>query len=287
LVITGAGGLVGSQLVPIAIAHEYNVLGLTHAQLDICDEEAVASVIQPGDVVVNCAAETRVDNAESDPVRAHRINAQAVGNLAEVCAHVGARFIHVSTDYVFAGQEEGWFSVRLARPYETDDATRPVQVYGESKLAGEKFAFVRNPNSVVVRTSWVFTGERNGKDFVSIAREHAMSGSPMRAITDQMGSPTHSADLAYALLELAWRGDEGALLHFCNTGSCSRYDLARAVFEELGTDPGLVKPIMSWEMGRPAARPPYSVLSVSSWVQSGLRPPRAWRDALRYALQRG
>ncbi|MGL6235801.1 MAG: dTDP-4-dehydrorhamnose reductase [Segniliparus sp.] len=287
LVITGAGGQVGSRLAKVAREHDYNVLALSRAQLDICDEDAVAETVRPGDVVVNCAAETKVDTAESDSENAHRINAEAVGNLAKACARTGARLIHVSTDYVFAGQEEGWFSVRLARPYETDDEPRPIQVYGESKLAGERLAFEHNPRSVVVRTSWVYSGERNGRDFVSIAREQSQGSGTMRAVTDQVGSPTHSADLVYGLMELVWRGDEGALLQFCNTGGCSRYDLARAVFEEMGADPGRVRPCMSWELSRPAPRPPYSVLSVASWVQSGLRPPRAWRDALRYALQHG
>nr|WP_245535305.1 dTDP-4-dehydrorhamnose reductase [Segniliparus rotundus] len=287
LVVTGAGGQVGSRVVQIAAEHRYNVVGLSRAQLDICDEGAVAETLRPGDVVVNCAAQTQVDAAEADPEGAHRINAEAVGNLARACARVGARFIHVSTDYVFAGQEEGWFSARLARPYEADDEPRPIQVYGESKLAGERLAFQHNPRSVVVRTSWVYTGERHGRDFVSTAREQAESGSAMRAVTDQVGSPTRCVDLAYGLLELAWQGGEGGLLQFSNTGGCSRHDLARAVFEELGADPDLVRPCMSWELERPAARPPYSVLSVASWMQRGLRPPRAWRDALRDALRHG
>lgn len=285
--ITGAGGQVGSRLAQVAREHDYNVLALSRAQLDICDAGAVAETVRPGDVVVNCAAETKVDTAESDAENAFRINAEAVGNLAKATARTGARLIHISTDYVFAGQEEGWFSVRLARPYETDDEPRPIQVYGESKLAGERLAFEHNPRSVVVRTSWVYSGERNGRDFVSTAREQAEGDGVMRAVTDQVGSPTNSEDLVYGLMELVWRGDEGALLQFCNTGGCSRHDLARAVFEELGADPGRVRPCMSWELSRPAPRPPYSVLSVASWVQRGLRPPRAWRDALRYALRRG
>jgi len=277
IVITGAGGQVGRYLSADAGRKGLDVLALTSAQWDITDAGAAERIIEPGDIVVNCAAYTAVDAAEADPERAHAVNAAGPGVIAQVCAAAGARMIHISTDYVFSGAFDG-----APRPYDVDDATGPLSVYGKTKLAGERAVHAVLPDAHVVRTAWVYTGD--GTDFVGTMRRLAAGGDTVDMVVDQIGSPTYVADLVTALLEIAGRPTAPPLLHIANDGAASRFEQARAVFDGVGADPDRVRPVSSEDAPRPAARPPYSALSGRAATAAGLAPLRPWREALAEAI---
>jgi dTDP-4-dehydrorhamnose reductase len=277
IVITGAGGQVGRYLSAEAGRKGLDALALTSAQWDITDAGAAERIIEPGDIVVNCAAYTAVDAAEADPERAHAVNAAGPGIVARACATAGARMIHISTDYVFSGAFDGapW-------PYDVDDATGPLSVYGKTKLAGERAVHAALPDAHVVRTAWVYTGA--GTDFVGTMRRLAAGGETVDMVVDQIGSPTYVADLVSALLEIAGRPTAPPLLHIANDGAASRFEQARAVFDGVGADPDRVRPVSSKDAPRPAARPPYSALSGRAAAAAGLAPLRPWREALAEAI---
>jgi dTDP-4-dehydrorhamnose reductase len=280
LVITGAGGMVGRILAAQARGQGREMLALTSSDCDITDPVAVEGRIAPGDVVVNCAAYTDVDGAESDERRAHAVNAVGPANLAAVCARVGAGLIHVSTDYVFSGD----FGGAPPHPYDVDDAPEPLSVYGRGKLAGERAVLDALPHGYVVRTAWVYEGA-DGGDFVAAMRRKALGAETVDVVADQIGSPTSAHDLVGALLEIADGGVRGPLLHAANQGQVSRFDQARAVFETLGADPERVRPVGSDRFPRPARRPAYSALSGAGSAAVGLTALRPWREALVAALR--
>ncbi len=279
IVITGAGGQAGSRLATEAIRRGRDVLALTSSQCDITDPHAAERIVQAGDVVINCAAYTNVDAAEGDEERAFAVNAGGPEHLARACARVGARLIHISTDYVFSGD----FGGSAPHPYEPDDATAPLGVYGRTKLSGEQAVLAALPEAVVVRTAWIYTGG-NGKDFVAVMRRLAAGDGIVEVVDDQTGSPTYVADLVAALLEVANGQVHAPLVHAANEGAVSRFEQARAVFEGVGADPERVVPVSSAHNPRPAPRPSYSVLSGRQSEQAGLSPLRPWRDALAQAL---
>ncbi|OBK94735.1 dTDP-4-dehydrorhamnose reductase [Mycobacterium asiaticum] len=280
LVVTGAGGQLGTLVTARAQRAGREVLAKTSSEWDITDPDAAASHIQSGDVVINCAAYTNVDGAESDEAGAYAVNATGPDILARTCAAVGARLIHISTDFVFDGD----FGGARPRPYEPGDPTGPQSVYARSKLAGEQAVFGAFPEAVVVRTAWVYTGGPDRSDFVAVMQRLAGGDGPIKVVDDQVGSPTYADDLAVALLELADSELRGRLLHAANEGVVSRFEQARAVFEESGADPHRVQPCTSDEFPRPAVRPPYSALSGLEWAAAGLTPLRPWRSALVAAL---
>lgn len=282
IVITGAGGQLGGCLAARATEQGRNVLAQTSAQWDITDPEAAEAIVKPGDVVVNCAAYTNVDGAESDAARAYAVNEAAPGRIARACARVGARLVHVSTDFVFAGD----FGGVAPRPYEPSDETSPRGVYACSKRAGEVAALAALPDAAhcaVVRTAWVYTGG-DGNDFVAVMRRLAAGDGPIKVVDDQVGSPTYVADLAAALLQIVDDDVPGPILHAANEGVVSRFELARAVFEECGADPERVNPVSTAEFPRPAPRPAYSALSSRESAAAGMTPLRPWRPALVAAL---
>lgn len=277
ILVTGAGGQLGRQITSRARSADSNnrVVGATSSELDITDASAVADAVEPGAVVINCAAYTAVDAAESDEARALVVNADGPRILAEACARVGARLVHVSTDYVFDG------SARV--PYRPEDATAPVSAYGRTKRAGEVAVLEALPTATVVRTAWVYTGI--GSDFVATMLRLERERDVVSVVDDQVGSPTYAGDLAAGLLELALAAPTAnPVLHLTNAETASWYDLARAVFAGVGADPDRVQPCSSAEYVRPAPRPAYSVLSLDAWTQAGLTPLRPWQDALVEAL---
>lgn len=279
--ITGAGGQVGSFLTAEAARQRRDVLALTSSQWDITDPQLAGQVVQAGDVVINCAAFTNVDAAESNQARAYAINATGPEYIAQACARAGARLVHISTDYVFDGD----FGDGAPRPYEPDDETGPLNLYGQTKLAGEQAVLAALPDAVVVRTAWVYTGG-NGKDFVAAMRRLAAGDGTVEMVDDQTGTPTYVADLVSALLEVAdgrVHAPEG-IVHAANAGEATRCAQARAVFEGVGADPERVLPVTSAHNPRPAARPKYSALSGRQSERAGLSPLRPWREALTAAL---
>ncbi|MEV6214224.1 dTDP-4-dehydrorhamnose reductase [Nocardia sp. NPDC051833] len=272
LIVTGARGLLGREILRLAPAAS----GYGRAELDITDRAAVDAVLRPGAVVLNCAAYTAVDAAESDRDAAFAANATGPAVLAAACAAAGARLIHVSTDYVFPGT--------ASTPYEPDDRTGPATVYGQSKLAGERAVLELSPDAQVVRTAWVYSGVEG--DFVATMRRLERERETVTVVDDQLGSPTSAADLAAALLELSTRPAAPRVLHATNSGTATWFDLAVAVFTEVGADPARVLPCDSSAFPRPAPRPSYSVLSPAAWDAAGLTPLRPWRSALADALRR-
>jgi dTDP-4-dehydrorhamnose reductase len=279
-VIAGAGGQVGSIVAARAARAGREVLALTSAQWDITDAAAAERIVQAGDVVINCAAYTNVDAAESDQRAAVVVNATGPRHIAAACTRVGARLIHISTDYVFSGD----FAGAAPHPYEPDDETGPLSVYGRSKLAGEAAVLAASPDATVVRTAWVYTGT-SGNDFVATMRGLADGGDTVAVVDDQIGSPTYVADLAHALLQVADGRIGKRVLHAANQGAVSRYEQARAVFALVGADPTRVCPVSSADKPRPAARPRYSALSSADSARAGLMPLRGWHDALVEALR--
>ncbi|OBI31803.1 dTDP-4-dehydrorhamnose reductase [Mycobacterium sp. E1386] len=279
IVIAGAGGQLGSYLRSLAASQGRDVLALTSSEWDITDPAAAERIIERGDVVINCAAYTDVDGAESDEAGAYAVNATGPENIARACARAGARFIHVSTDYVFNGD----FGGADPRPYEPSDQTAPAGVYGRSKHAGEEAVLAAMPDAVIVRTAWVYTGG-DGKDFVAVMRRLAAGDGPVKVVDDQVGSPTYVGDLAEALLQIADDHVPGPILHAANEGAVSRFEQTRAIFSECGADPERVHPVSTAEFPRPAPRPTYSALSGRESAAAGLRPLRPWRAALVAAL---
>jgi dTDP-4-dehydrorhamnose reductase len=275
LVITGAGGQLGSALAAEAARQGRDVLALTSSQWDITDPAAAQRIIQSGDVVVNCAAYTNVDGAESDEARAHAVNAEGPEHIARACAAAGAQLIHISTDYVFSGTAD--------RPYEPGDETGPLSVYGRTKLSGELAVLAALPEATVVRTAWVYTGG-TGNDFVAAMRRLAAGEGAVEVVDDQTGSPTYVGDLAAALLRVADERVHAPVVHAANQGAVSRFELARAVFAGVGADPQRVRPVSSEAKPRPAPRPRYSALGARVSAEAGLTPLRPWRDALTRAL---
>ncbi|MGH3560322.1 MAG: dTDP-4-dehydrorhamnose reductase [Mycobacterium sp.] len=280
IVIAGAGGQVGSVLAAQAARAGHEVLALTSTQWDVTDAAAAERIVQAGDVVINCAAYTDVDGAESDQQAAFAVNVTGPQHIAAACARVNARLIHISTDYVFNGD----FAGATPRPYEPEDETGPLSVYGRTKLAGEEAVLAASPAATVVRTAWIYTGT-TGKDFVATMRRLAEGENTVEVVDDQTGSPTYVADLAGALLQVADGRIDKRVLHAANQGAVSRYEQARAVFAEVGADPARVRPVSSEDNPRPAARPPYSALSSRLSAEAGLTPLRGWHDALVDSLR--
>ncbi|MEW2017057.1 dTDP-4-dehydrorhamnose reductase [Rhodococcus sp. NPDC076796] len=277
IVVTGAHGQLGRRVMSLASERGdgVEVSGYSSADLDITDPDAVAAAVSAGATVINCAAYTAVDAAETDEARASAVNADGPRNLARACGRVGARLIHVSTDYVFDGT--------ATEPYEVDAETAPQSAYGRTKLAGELAVHEELPEAVIVRTAWVY--DNTGKNFVTTMRRLEGERETLSVVNDQIGSPTFALDLASGLLEIeADPAVRARTLHYTNAGQASWFDLARAVFAGIGADPERVQPCSSAEYVVPAPRPAYSVLSPTAWVESGLTQARPWSDALTAAL---
>ncbi|MEE4022497.1 dTDP-4-dehydrorhamnose reductase [Gordonia sp. PKS22-38] len=290
--VLGAAGQLGAALLADPPVPSVEVKPLTSADIDIADASSVAdalSGLRSGDVVLNCAAYTDVDGAESDSARAYAVNRDGPGNLARATRASGAWLITISTDYVFSGAAAAEQAPRRDTPYQPDDVSGPPEtVYGASKLAGERLALESDPTATVVRTAWVYTGGPTSRDFVGTMRRLEAERDTLSVVDDQTGSPTYAVDLAAGLWELVGRGPvegtSGAVLHATNAGSVTWYTVAREVFAEVGADPDRVHPCTTADFPRPAPRPAYSVLSGDSWASAGLTPLRDWRMALHAAV---
>jgi dTDP-4-dehydrorhamnose reductase len=277
LLVTGAGGQLGHDLVAAARAAGDDVLALTHADLDVTDRAAVLATINEWapDVVAHCAAWTAVDACESDPERAFAANGMAVRWIAEGCDRTGAHLVHVSTDYVFDGT--------LDRSYHEFDRPNPLSVYGASKLAGEREALVLGRAAAIVRTSWV-SGEHGSNIVRTILRLLAAGDdTPGRLafVDDQRGCPTFTADLAPMLRRLAL-DRRGGVHHVTNQGAVTWFEFARAVAAAAGHDPDVVRPIATAELDppRPAPRPANTVLDNAVLRAAGIPLLRDFQEPL-------
>jgi dTDP-4-dehydrorhamnose reductase len=258
VLVTGAGGQVGTELLAAFAGHE--VVGVTHDRLDVGDREAVLAVVsaEAPDAVVHAAAWTAVDACEADPDRALRVNALGSRHVVEAARRVGARVCYLSTDYVFDGTK--------AEPYDEWDGPAPRSAYGKSKLGGEQSL---GADDTIVRTSWVCG--RYGPNMVATILRLAAEPGPLRFVDDQRGHPTFADDLATMVARLVLEERPG-LFHVTNQGAVSWFEFAGAVLAASGDDPGRVEPIATTDLDppRPAPRPANSVLDNAALRLSGI-----------------
>ncbi len=290
LLVPGASGQLGRDvLAAVASRRDAFARGLSRTDLDVTDPFSVLDLVghwarvlradSPAHrlVVVNTAAWTDVDAAEEREDEAYAVNASGPALLATACARVGARLLHVSTDYVFSGERAPGQG-----PWEVDDEPGPRTAYGRTKLAGELAVREVLPDaSWVVRTAWLYGGA--GRGFVSTMARLSRERETVDVVDDQVGSPTWSRELAEGLVALAGSDVPPGTLHAAGRGATSWHGLARAVFEEVGADPERVRPVGSHAVPRPAPRPAWSALSGTAWDAAGLPPQRPWRDMLHTA----
>ena len=278
--VTGAGGMLGTNLVAALTARGELVTGMDRVGLDVTDAAAVTEAIARcgPDVVVNCAAWTAVDDAETSEEQALAVNADGAANLAESCAKLGARLVQVSTDYVFAGD--------AGRPYAENDVPAPRTAYGRTKLAGERAVLDRLPGSgYVIRTAWLYGA--HGPNFVRTMIKLEDQRPTVDVVDDQHGQPTWTVDVGKQIIALIHSTAAPGIYHATSSGQTTWFGLAREIFGLLGADPARVRPIPSSALSRPAPRPAYSVLGHDAWA--GTREPRVppigeWRTALHRAL---
>jgi dTDP-4-dehydrorhamnose reductase len=286
LLVTGGAGQLGRDLVAAAArAGITRIHAPGSAELDVTDPVAVSQAVEAASVdsrliVINAAAYTAVDAAEGyGAQRAHAVNADGPAHLARACAVHRAHLVQVSTDYVFAGDGAG--------PHQVDAPTVPGTVYGRTKLAGERAVLSSGASAHVVRTAWLYGA--HGGNFVRTVAGLAAQRDTVRVVDDQRGHPTWTADLADGLIALALAADRvpPGVLHCVNAGSTTWFELARAVFTEIGADPDRVRRCSTAEFPRPAPRPANSVLDTTGWAAAGLPELRHWRQALRAAVAGG
>jgi dTDP-4-dehydrorhamnose reductase len=279
ILLFGAGGQLGQELVARARAFKIGVVAHARRQTDIADREAVAAAIgaaKPA-LVVNAAAYTKVDKAESEPEEAHRVNATGAGAVAQACAAAGIPLVHFSTDYVFDGKKTS--------PYVESDPTGPLGVYGASKLAGEQAIRANHSKHLILRTSWVYG--TYGANFLKTMLKLADERNELKVVADQRGSPTSTRDLADAVLQLTPQLLDGAsygTYHFSGDGETNWCQFADEIFrtreKSVGARPKLV-PITTAEYATAARRPLNSVLDNGMFRRTFGLKARPWRDAVR------
>lgn len=279
ILVTGSNGQLGSELRQLATAmddEDYHFIFTDVAELDITDRQAVCDFVEQNhvNILINCAAYTAVDKAESDPELADLLNRVAPGYLAEAMDAVGGTMIQVSTDYVFDGTAHV--------PYMEDAPTNPTGVYGRTKLAGEEEVIRGCTGSMVIRTAWLYSTYGNNfvKTMLRLGRERESLG----VIFDQIGTPTYARDLAATILHIVQVGIKPGVYHYTNEGVCSWYDFTRAIHRIAGISSCEVKPLHTEEYPTPAARPHYSVLDKTKIKEAfGISIPW-WEDSLRECI---
>lgn len=291
VVIIGAGGQLGTDLCRAFGEAGHELVPVVHSApqgtaaqtLDVCDRQKVTetlSAIKPA-VIINTAAFHKVELCEDDPAKAFAVNALAVRDLATVTRALGARLVHISTDYVFGGRQQA--------PYGEGSATDPLQVYGVSKAAGEHFLRAIAPDHLIVRVSGLFGlrgASGKGGNFIETMLRIGREKGTVSVVTDQVFSPTSTSDLAGMIQRLVQAGARGTF-HVTNSGSCSWYEFACAIFE-LNGPKVQVKPTTSAAFGTKVARPTYSVLGNFRLQSEGFGLMRPWKDALKaYLAARG
>jgi dTDP-4-dehydrorhamnose reductase len=280
-VLLGGGGQLATDLEK-ALAEE-PVTALPHSKLDVCDFDEVRRVLgaERPDVVINTAAFHHVDNCEDEWERAFQVNAFACQSLASVCADLDSTLVHISTDYVFSGEQ--------STPYTESDLPDPLSAYGASKVAGEFFVKTYCPSHLIVRSSGLYGvagASGKGGNFVETMIRLAKAGKPLSVVHDQIMVPTYTNDLAQKIVEVIRAGGRG-VFHIANEGSCSWYEFAGQIFDYAGLAPDLT-PTTAEAYGAKAARPAYSVMKSEKLEPLGLKPMPPWKDALRrYLGQKG
>jgi len=279
ILVTGANGQLGKELQQLAPSFpQYEFIFLSRADLPIHHFELVRHFFEGyhPQYLINCAAYTAVDRAEEERDKAFQVNGEAVGVLAAICKAQHCQFIHISTDYVFDGA--------ATVPYTEEAPTNPQSVYGASKLLGEQEAMRFNTDSLIIRTSWVYS--EFGKNFVRTMVKLLQEKEEISVVNDQFGSPTYAADLAEAILKIIGSGKwEAGIYHYCNEGIISWYDLAVAI-KEAKASGCTIKPIPTSAYPTLAKRPPYSVLDTSKLREVYAISPKNWKESLALCLSR-
>jgi dTDP-4-dehydrorhamnose reductase len=281
IALIGSNGQLGSDIARLWSASDLGardeeLVGLTHADIDVTDADLVRSVlsgIQPS-LVINTAAFHRVDDCEAQAEEAFQVNGIGTKNVAEACRDLGATLAHFSTDYVFDGE--------TSTPYDEDDLARPISAYGISKLAGEHFLrYILPDDHIIVRSSGLYGvagASGKGGNFIESMLRFQREGQAIRVVNDQISTPTYTVDLADAFLEVLAKKGRGTF-HITSAGSCTWYDVACELFSLLDMTPNL-SPVASADRGALALRPAYSLLSNRRLGELGIAQPRPWRDAL-------
>lgn len=277
--VTGANGQLGMELRQLSSAWpQYEFIFVSKDELPVHDIEKVNAFFEKHhpDFLINCAAYTAVDKAESEKELAFLVNAEATAILAKACIDNLCRFIHISTDYVFDGT--------ATVPYEINAPTNPMGMYGESKLKGEQLAQKENPDSIIIRTSWVYSSF--GKNFVKTMMKLMREKNEVKVVSDQLGSPTYAADLARAILQIIASGSwHPGIYHYSNNGIISWYDFAIAIKEMTGS-PCSIHPIPASQYPTPAKRPVWSVLSTSKIHELYNVSSMPWRQSLQKCIDK-
>lgn len=275
VLVLGGGGMLGRDLQAARSEHDVTVLGREEADVTLPESLSLALRIHRPDVVINCAAATDVDKCEREPEWATAVNGTGAGNVARACVSAGVRLVHVSTDFVFSGADD--------RMYGESDPTDPVNEYGRSKWVGEQQVREAAPQSLMVRTQWLFGS--HGKSFpaaiLGAARRNPET--PLRIVCDQWGAPTFTGHLAGALMALVETPCSG-LLHLAATGECTRFEWAQELFSQAGVTTPLV-PISAAEWPAPAPRPRRTTLRSERLDALGISPLPSWQSGVRDYLK--
>lgn len=278
ILITGAGGLVGQASIEHCLANGDEVVAYDHQSLDIGDAVKVDAVItnERPDAVINCAAWTNVDGCENDPAKAERDNAAGPENLARACCQVNAGLLTISTDYVFDGAKDGFYTQR--------DQPRPLSVYGRFKLEGERRSQLEHARTIVVRTGYIFGP--GGRNFLSTVVERAKRGEKLKAIGDCWGTPTYARDLAVRLRELI-ELDLPGIFHVVSGGEGATFEtFTREALKLSRCEPALLEPVSMDSLSRPAPRPRNSKMKCLLSEAIGLPPLPHWQEGLAHFVTR-
>ncbi len=274
--VTGAGGMLGADLLRALDGRD--VTALTRAQLDVTDPAAVREAVRGHDVVINAAAYTKVDDAETHEDEAYAVNATGPQNLALAASDEGAKLVTLSTDYVFDG--------RATTPYAENAPRDPINAYGRTKAAGEELAIAAHPDGTyIVRTAWLYGA--GGPNFARTMIRLAATNDTVSVVADQLGQPTWTGDLAGQIVAMLDADAPAGIYHGTNSGETTWFGFAQAVFSAAGLNPDRVTPTDSSRFVRPAPRPSFSVLGHTAWNAIGLEPMRDWNEALAEAARNG
>lgn len=286
ILVTGSSGQLGQEIMRHSTDSEHEYIftdarisdaETTVVPLDITDEDSVMQAVAADvDVIINCAAYTDVNRAESDPETAFKVNASAVGNLARAAMKAGALMIHISTDYIFDG--------RATTPYREDAPAAPINIYGKSKLAGEEAVIDSGCRYMIFRTSWLYSN--TGRNFFLTMVDLTAQKSSLKVVVDQIGTPTYAYDLAFFLSTIIEEGklDYTGVYHYSDEGVCSWYDFAKEICMQLGHTCS-IEPCYTEDFPSPAARPHYSVLDKTKVKETfGMEIPH-WRESLLMAVR--
>ena len=274
--ILGAAGMLGQEF--MKSISDRSISGFDRTKFDITNIDSVREVISGFDVVINCAAYTAVDDAEQNEQAALAINGTGSANVAIACAEFGSTLVHMSTDYVFSGDEDS--------PYLESSAASPQSAYGRTKLAGESAVQKFLPNNhYLVRTAWLYG--QYGPNFVKTMIDLEKIKDVISVVDDQVGQPTWTLDLVNQIVNLVDSGAPAGTFHGTSSGHTSWFGLTKKIYELIGADPNRVTPTTTEKFPRPAKRPAYSVLGHTNWQANGMEPIRAWDQAIEAAFAKG